>query len=125
MKFSNLIVSIWLLISCTGTTNIETLTFGNSILTDTTNAPIFSFNLTNTNNRAYLKIDNVNGFVIPFGTDAERPLNPEVGHTRYSLDNEYLETYNGTQWINAAGQVEAILEEDVEELAYIWNIILE
>ena len=115
----------WLRSNGTGTTNIETLTFGNSILTDTTNAPTFSFNLTNTNNRAYLKIDNVNGFVIPYGTDAQRPLNPEVGHTRYSLDNEYLETYNGEQWINAAGQVEAILEEDVEELAYIWNVILE
>lgn len=115
----------WLRSNGTGTTNIETLTFGDSVLTDTTNAPIFSFDLTNTNNRAYLKIDNVNGFVIPYGTDAQRPSTPEIGHTRYSLDNEYLETYNGSEWINAAGQVEAILEEDVEELAYIWNVILE
>jgi len=115
----------WLRSNGTGTTNIETLTFGDSILTDTTNAPTFSFDLTNTDNRAYLKIDNVNGFVIPYGTDAERPTNPEIGHTRWSTDNEFLETYNGTQWINAAGQVEAILEEDVEELAYIWNVILE
>lgn len=115
----------WLRSNGTGTSNIETLTFGDSILTDTTNAPTFSFDLTNTNNRAYLKIDNVNGFVIPYGTDVERPTNPEIGHTRWSTDNEFLETYNGTQWINAAGQVEAILEEDVEELAYIWNVILE
>ena len=109
----------------TGTTNIGTLTFRDSILTDTTNSPIFSFNLTNTNAEAYLKIDNVNGIVTPYGTDAQRPVNPEIGHTRYSTTNEYLETYNGTQWINAAGQVEAILEEDVSDLSFLWNLILD
>ena len=109
----------------TGTTNIETLTFRDSILTDTTNAPVFSFDLTNNNGEAYLKIDNVNGFVIPYGTDAQRPATPEIGHTRFSTTNEYLETYNGTQWINAAGQVEAILEEDVSDLSFLWNLILD
>ena len=109
----------------TGTTNIETLEFKESVLEDTTNAPVFSFNLTNTNGEAYLKIDNVNGIVTPYGTDAQRPVNPEIGHTRYSTTNEYLETYNGTQWINAAGQVEAILEDDVRELGFVWNLILD
>jgi len=109
----------------TGTTNIETLEFKNSILEDTTNAPVFSFNLTNTNGEAYLKIDNVNGIVTPYGTNAQRPVNPEIGHTRYSSENGYLETYNGTQWINAAGQVEAILEDDVSDLSFLWNLILD
>jgi hypothetical protein len=109
----------------TGTTNIETLTFRDSILTDTTNAPVFSFNLTNTNGEAFVKFDNVNGMVVPYGTDAQRPSTPEVGHTRFSTTNEYLETYNGTTWINAAGQVEAILEDDVSELSFLWNLILD
>ena len=109
----------------TGTTNIETLTFRDSILTDTTNAPTFSFNLTNNNGEAFVKFDNVSGMVVPFGTDAQRPSTPEVGHTRFSTTNEYLETYNGTTWINAAGQVEAILEDDVSDLSFLWNIILD
>ena len=109
----------------TGTTNIETLTFRDSILTDTTNAPVFSFNLTNTNGEAFVKFDNVNGMVVPFGTNAQRPSTPEIGHTRFSTENEYLETYNGTTWINAAGQVEAILEQDVSDLSFLWNLILD
>ena len=96
----------------------------NSNLINTTNA-IFKFTLTNTNGRAFLKIDNPSGMVVPQGTTAERPVSPEVGHTRYNLDLEYVETWNGSNWINAAGEVESIESSDVEELAYLFNLILD
>ena len=109
----------------TGKTLIEDLTFQNGILTDTTGAPTFSFNLTNTNGEAYLKIDNVSGIVTPFGGDATRPVAPEIGHIRYNTDREYLEVYTGTQWQISIGSVESLEEEDVEQLNFLWNVILD
>ena len=108
----------------TGFTKIGEVHFQESNLHNAS-ANNFAFNLTNTNGKAFLKFDNVSGMVIPQGTTAERPGSPEVGHTRYNLDLEYVETWNGTSWINAAGEVESILIDDVENLAYIYNLILD
>lgn len=108
----------------TGFTKIGEVHFQESNLHNAS-ANNFAFNLTNTNGRAFLKFDNVSGMVIPQGGTAERPGLPEVGHTRYNLDLEYVETWNGTNWINAAGEVESIEASDVEELAYLYNLILD
>ena len=87
----------------------------------------FIINHTNNNGLAYLKIQNVNGMVPPVGTTAERPSSPEVGTTRYNKTPSvnYVETWNGSAWINAAGNVASIAESDVEELAYVYNLILD
>ena len=85
----------------------------------------FIINLTNTSGNAFLKIDNTSGMVVPQGTTAQRPGAPEVGHTRYNTQLEYLETWNGSNWINAAGEVESIATDDVEQLAYVFNLILD
>jgi hypothetical protein len=61
----------------------------------------------------------------PLGNTAQRPGTPEVGNTRYNTQLEYLETWNGTNWINAAGEVESIESNDVEQLAYLFNLILD
>lgn len=108
----------------TGYTKIGQVWFQDSDLFNNS-SNIFEFNLTNINGRAYLKIDNPSGMVIPQGTTAERPTSPLIGNTRYNLDLEYVETWNGTSWINAAGEVESIEIEDVEELAYVYNLILD
>ena len=109
----------------TGKTIIEDLTFQGGILTDTTGASTFSFNLTNTNGRAYLKIGNTSGIVVPYGNDATRPSNPEIGHIRYNTEQEYLEVYTGTEWQISIGQVESLLESEVEDLNFLWNVILD
>ena len=61
----------------------------------------------------------------PLGNTAQRPTSPERGYTRYNTQLERVETWNGTNWINAAGEVESILSGDVEELAYLFNLILD
>ncbi len=108
----------------TGYTKIEDLHFQDSDLLNSV-SQVFSFSLTNSNRQAYLKIDNPSGMVIPQGNTAERPSTPEIGHTRYNTQLEYVEAWNGTSWINAAGEVESIEASDVEELAYIFNLILD
>ena len=108
----------------TGYTEIENLKFRDSELWNWSNSN-FIVNLTNTTGNAYLKINNTSGMVVPLGTSAQRPGSPEVGHTRYNKQLEYLETWNGTAWINAAGEVESIGTSDVEDLAYVFNLILD
>ena len=108
----------------TGKTIINDLQFQSNDLYNNSNSN-FIFNLTNTSGNGYLKIQNVNGMVPPLGNDAQRPSSPELGTTRYNTQREYVETWNGSNWINAAGEVESILEQDVEELAYVFNLILD
>ena len=108
----------------TGYTEIENVKFRDSELWNWSSSN-FTFGLTNTTGNAFLKIDNTSGMVVPQGTTAQRPAGPEVGHTRYNLTLEYLETWNGTNWINAAGEVESIEASDVEQLAYVFNLILD
>ena len=108
----------------TGKTLIESLQFQSSDLYNNSNNS-FVFKLTNTSGNGFLKIQNVNGMVPPLGNDAQRPSSPELGTTRYNTQREYVESWNGSNWINAAGEVESILEQDVEELAYVFNLILD
>jgi hypothetical protein len=108
----------------TGYTEIENIKFRDSELWNWSSNN-FTFGLTNTTGNAFLKIDNTSGMVVPQGTTAQRPVSPEVGHTRYNLTLEFLETWNGTNWINAAGEVESIEASDVEQLAYVFNLILD
>ena len=65
--------------------------------------------------------------VPPVGTTAERPGSPEIGTTRYNTDGgvNYVETWNGSAWINAAGNVASIDTDQVEALAYVYNLILD
>ena len=110
----------------TGKTIIGDLQFQTNDLFNNSNNN-FIINHTNNNGLAYLKIQNVNGMVPPVGTTAERPSSPEVGTTRYNKTPSvnYVETWNGSAWINAAGNVASIAESDVEELAYVYNLILD
>ena len=108
----------------TGFTKIGEVHFQDSNLHNAS-ANNFTISLTNSNGRAYLKINNTSGIVMPQGNNSTRPITPELGHTRYNTALEYVETWNGTNWINAAGEVESILQSDVEELAYLYNLILD
>ena len=108
----------------TGKTIIGDLQFATNDLFNNSNSN-FIFNLTNTNAQAYLKFDNVNGIVPPQGNSSQRPTSPEVGNTRYNTELERVETWNGSNWVNSAGEVESILTGDVEELAYLFNLILD
>ena len=43
----------------------------------------------------YLRFMGNNGFVIPSGSNAERPPRPELGDTRWNTDEDYLEAFAG------------------------------
>lgn len=74
--------------------------------------------------RGYAKFDSTTGLVIPYGTTAERPGSPEIGDTRWNLDLELLETWNGTDWQRSAGEGENVTEEVFKELMDIYTLVL-
>ena len=74
----------------------------------------------------YLKIDSTNGLAVGAGDNSgDRPINPQVGQTRYNTSEALLETWNGVQWIDSSGEGNTeVLEEDMSELTYIYTLIL-
>ena len=77
-------------------------------------------------NLGYVKFDATTGLVIPFGTDAQRTVEPVIGETRYNTegDKQWLETYNGEAWQRSAGEGEEVTEEILKELTDIYTLVL-
>jgi hypothetical protein len=91
-------------------------------------------NFTNTSNnqltlattgRGYVKFDGNTGVTIPFGNTLQRETSPEVGHTRWNVDDEQLETYNGDEWQRSASDDEAaVTDVTLKELVDIYTLVL-
>lgn len=99
----------------TGTVNIENFAFRDNVITSTTtNAPLI-FRQTG---EGYIKFEGTGGIVIPYGLTPERPLIPEVGMIRYNTSDKRVEVYNGSTWINSAGEQTAnVTVGEAEELS--------
>jgi hypothetical protein len=72
----------------------------------------------------YWKIGDSNGFVIPSGTDDERPSNPEVGDTRWNTDQNFVECFDGTSYLLSIGPGKQISTADMEDLGHIYTLML-
>ena len=104
----------------TGVNSFEQITFdANNIQNDASTAVVIA----GTGN-GYLRLTGTDGFVIPYGNDSDRTLTPEVGETRYNIEREYIEVWDGTAWSNSAGVGGNVTANDMEDLSYIWNLIL-
>ena len=101
----------------------EDLVFKNNTITNTLNTA-FTFGLADI--YSYLKFDQTMGLVVPFGNDAARPSTPEVGTTRFNTEQSklFLETWNGTQWVLAAGGGESVTQEYAENINFLWSVVL-
>jgi len=74
--------------------------------------------------RGYVKFNTTGGVVIPYGTNAQRPLIPEIGSTRWNTEEEYLEVYTSTGWARAAGEGASVTQEVLKELVDIYTLVL-
>ena len=60
----------------------------------------------------YLRFMGDNGFVIPSGSDTERPTRPELGDTRWNTDQDYLEAFAGRiNVVTALGNVTGLIDQ--------------
>ena len=99
---------------------IENLKFENNTITNLSDLPLA---LTSTG-IGYVKFSGTNGFVMPFGNTAERPTSPELGDTRWNTEIGQMESFDGTEYVVSTGAGKVVTAEFMEEISYIWNIIL-
>ena len=66
---------------------------------------IISANTVNPNN--LIRFDSVSAFVIPTGTDAQRPPDPTYGYVRYNTNKGTLEWWSGSEWASAIASITA------------------
>lgn len=99
----------------TGSVNIENFAFKDNVITATTTNAVLTFQQTGD---GYYKFEGTGGIVIPYGLTPERPTAPEIGMIRYNTSDKRVEVYNGSQWINSAGESTAnVTVGEAEELS--------
>jgi hypothetical protein len=73
----------------------------------------------------YFKIATTNGFVPPVGTNAQRPTAyAVVGMTRYNTESKALEVWDGLAWASPSGSSGAVSENDANDIAASFALIL-
>ena len=77
---------------------------GNTIRSTGTDL-IISANTVNPNN--LIRFDSVSAFVIPTGTDAQRPPAPTYGYVRYNTNKGTIEWWSGIEWASATAAITA------------------
>jgi hypothetical protein len=72
----------------------------------------------------YYRFTGTNGIVIPSGTDAERPVAPELGDTRWNTDQGHLECFDGSVYVIATGGGIEVTVPVMEEFGNVYTLIL-
>lgn len=53
-----------------------------------------------------------------------QPENPDIGTTRYNVNKDYVEVYNGTIWIPVYGSSSTVTTDEVTDIMDIWGLVL-
>jgi len=104
----------------TGVNKIENLTIDDSNIQNDLNTVI----TVEGTGLGYVRLESTTAFVIPYGDNSQRPASPEVGATRYNVEEGYVEVFDGVIWNNSAGVGDTVTAEFMEETSYLWNLIL-
>jgi hypothetical protein len=105
----------------TGITRIESTQWQNNDITNLLNTPLI---FASTAGIGYLRFMGDNGFVVPAGTDLQRRVSPEVGETRWNIDQDYLECYDGTVWAVSTGGGISVDVSIMEDLGHAYTLML-
>jgi hypothetical protein len=104
----------------TGLNQIENLTFNAGNIQNNLSS-VITLSSTGT---GYIRFTRPDGIDIPYGNNSQRPGTPEIGTTRYNIEEGYVEVFDGTIWNNAAGVGDTVTGDYMEEISYLWNLIL-
>ena len=128
LEFNNNLISTF-----DSNADIELTTSGTGILNIKNNFNIDTGSITNIVNDAvtelrpvgngYIKFDGTSNVRIPFGTTSEQPASVPVGSTRWNTDEGYLEVFNGSAWVVAAGGGATISALEMEDLSDEYALI--
>ena len=106
-----------------GAVVIDDLAFKDSTIT---NRAVDGVMLFEQSGNGYFKIAGTGGFIVPVGTNVERPAaaNRETGMVRYNTEQRYLEIWDGFSWVSVAGATGSISVTAAEDLAIEYALTL-
>ena len=107
----------------TGSVVIDNLAFKDSTITNREVDGVLNFQQEGS---GYFKIEGTNGFVVPVGSNSQRPAAAyrETGMTRYNTEQRYLEIWDGFSWVSVAGATGSISFAAAEDLAIEYVLTL-
>jgi hypothetical protein len=119
---SNLNNTLDLSIATTGTGSVSTnsILFKDSTITNTLNSALIFETL----GSGYVKFGGTGAVVIPYGDDSQRRVAPDLGETRYSTEQQYIEIFDGAAWIPASGASSAATQDEIQAETNLWALIL-
>jgi hypothetical protein len=71
----------------------------------------------------YVKIAGVNGFVLPLGSNSQRPGYAVTGMIRYNTELQQTEIYDGAQWGSVAGTTGAVNVTTANDIGLLQALI--
>lgn len=77
-----------------------------------------------TTGAGYVQFSGDKAVEIPSGDDTTRPNNPLVGNTRFNTAREYMEVWDGINWIPATGTGELSTFEYANEQTTLWSLVM-
>ena len=107
----------------TGSVNIDNIAIKDSTITNTLADTPLLFQQAGS---GYFKIDSNAGFVVPVGTNLQRPAPAyrETGMTRFNTEQQYLEIFDGSSWVSVAGTTGSISYAAAEDLVLEYVLVL-
>ena len=107
----------------TGEVVFDNISIKNSTITNRDSGGVFTFDQTG---NGYYKIDGTGGFVVPVGTNIERPIPGyrETGMIRWNTEQGYLEIFDGFSWVSVAGSSGSITFTQAEDLVLEYILVL-
>ena len=102
----------------TGSLKLQDIEIKNSTIYNTSTTGV---TIANTDN-GYTKFNG--NVVIPSGGDDDRGTTPQVGETRWNIDRQYMEVWNGTQWGVATGGGESVSADVMNEFLNLYTLVL-
>ena len=103
----------------TGVVNVNEVYFKNNTITNTTNGAL---TLVSTGT-GYVRFGG-NAVMFPVGNSTNRGPVYEIGETRYNTELQYLEVYDGTNWVSAGGTSSYATLEEIQAELDLWSLIL-
>lgn len=98
---------------------LEDLKIQNNLITNQLNTPL---TITSTGT-GYVQFTDTTAVVIPSGDNSQRGFT-EVGETRWNTELGYMECFDGSVYYVATGPGEFLTLDDMQELGYVYSLIL-
>jgi hypothetical protein len=117
---SNNALDLSIVTTGTGAVSTNNLLFKDNTVTNTLDSEF----ILETIGSGYVKFGGTGAVVIPYGDNSQRRITPDLGETRYSTQQQYIEIFDGAAWIPASGASSAATEEEIQAETNLWAMIL-